>query len=118
MPLGQFENVGVLMRDCDGVLLQHDSACLEVITTEKVTFWSQYEECQDCMLLAKKNISSSGSLVFRTLSPVHYSVTKYEDGKEPICNGTYALRVLLHLLCIISLSRTHFSLFFDIIYCI
>ncbi|XP_026332744.1 heparan-alpha-glucosaminide N-acetyltransferase-like [Hyposmocoma kahamanoa] len=89
MPLGQFENVGVLMRDCEGVLLQHDSACLEVITTEKVTFWSQYEECQDCMLLAKKNISSSGSLVFRTLSPVHYSVTKYEDGKEPICNGTY-----------------------------
>lgn len=93
MPLGQFENVGVFLRDCNGTKLQYDRACLEVITSEQVTFWSQYEECQDCMLLEKKTFDSSASLVFRTLSPVHYSVTKFKDGKGPICNGTYVLRI-------------------------
>lgn len=104
MPLGQFENVGVFMRDCHGVTLKYDRACLEVITSEEVTFWSQYEECQDCMLLNTKTFSTSGALVLRTLSPVHYSVTKFKDGKGPICNGTYVLRFvtcIVYCLCFI-----------------
>lgn len=112
MPLGQFENVGVFMRDCYGEKLQYDRACLEVITNEEVTFWSQYDECQDCKLLSTKTFNTNVSLVLRTLSPVHYSVTKFKDGKGPICNGTCVLRILLRLLCIISLFRLHFRLFF------
>lgn len=89
MPLGQFANIGVFNRDCNGAKLRFDRACLEVITNDTVTFWSQYEECQDCVLLDRKTFSSSGALVFRTLSPVQYSVTKFKDGKGPICNGAY-----------------------------
>lgn len=105
MPLGQFENVGVFMRDCHGVTLRYDRACLEVVTNEEVTFWSQYDECQDCMLLDTKTFGSSGALVLRTLSPVHYSVTKFKDGKGPICNGMFIITFVIFIVYCLCFAR-------------
>ncbi|XP_045513819.1 heparan-alpha-glucosaminide N-acetyltransferase-like [Pieris brassicae] len=82
--LGQFNNVGV--RNCNGTKLRYDQACLEIITDGPVTFWSQYEECEDCMLLETANLKKSGPVVLETISPIRYAIQS-EDNE--ICNGTY-----------------------------
>lgn len=84
--LRQFENVGAIRRDCDNVILRYDQACLQIITNESVTFWSQYEECEDCMLLETAKIPSTRRIVLETLSPLRYAI---KNGNGEICNGTY-----------------------------
>ncbi|XP_049880375.1 heparan-alpha-glucosaminide N-acetyltransferase-like [Pectinophora gossypiella] len=86
MSLGKFENVGAFVRDCRNGTLLYDEACLEVITSETVTFWSQYEECEGCKLVLTKTLETTGEIVLKTLSPVHYAV---KNGNGQICNGTY-----------------------------
>ncbi|XP_041974872.1 heparan-alpha-glucosaminide N-acetyltransferase-like [Aricia agestis] len=81
-----FQNVGSFIRGCNGTTLRHDQACLEIVTNEEISFWSQYEECEDCMLLETKKLSTTGSLVLETFSPLRYEV-RNADGQ--ICNGTY-----------------------------
>ncbi|CAG9570896.1 unnamed protein product [Danaus chrysippus] len=84
--LGNFKNVGAFVRDCNGTTLKYDQACLEIITNEKITFWSQYEVCEDCMLLETKKLSSTGAVVIETESPLRYAI---KNGNGLICNGTY-----------------------------
>ncbi|XP_063629468.1 heparan-alpha-glucosaminide N-acetyltransferase-like [Cydia splendana] len=86
MTLGQFENVGAFIRSCNGTTLRYDQACLEIITTEPISFMSQYEECQDCMLLPTEPLANSSSYLLKTLSPVRYAI---ENGHGQICNGSY-----------------------------
>ncbi|XP_059055711.1 heparan-alpha-glucosaminide N-acetyltransferase-like [Achroia grisella] len=81
-----FENVGALIRDCNGTKLRHDQACLELITNEKISFWSQSEECQGCILLETHKLPSTGAVVLQTLSRLRYAI-KNELGV--ICNGSY-----------------------------
>ncbi|CAF4859348.1 unnamed protein product [Pieris macdunnoughi] len=82
--LGQFNNVGV--RDCNGTKLRYDQACLEIITDGPIAFWSQYEECEDCMLLETANLKKSGPVVLETISPVRFAIRSADN---EICNGTY-----------------------------
>ncbi|KAF9420505.1 hypothetical protein HW555_003255 [Spodoptera exigua] len=86
MPFDSFENVGSFVRDCNGSRLRFDQACLQLITNEDVSFWSQYEECEGCVLLGTANISATHSLVLGTGSPLNYEV---RNGNGLICNGTY-----------------------------
>lgn len=83
--LGNYQNVGAFIRACDGTTLQYDQACLEIHTTEEVTFWRQYEECQNCELLPAATLNTTGETVLKTLSPVRYALRK---GSDQICNGT------------------------------
>ncbi|CAH0760197.1 unnamed protein product [Diatraea saccharalis] len=86
MSFVKFENVGAFVRDCNGTTLQYDKACLEIGTNETISFWSQYEECEGCVLLETKRLSSTGAIVLSTLSPVRYAI---RNGNGQICNGTY-----------------------------
>lgn len=87
MSFGSFENVGSFIRDCNGSKLRYDQACLQIITNTDVSFWSQYEECEGCILLGTANISDTRSLVLGTGSPLNYKVT---NGNGVICNGKYS----------------------------
>ncbi|KAL4703821.1 hypothetical protein ACJJTC_019480 [Scirpophaga incertulas] len=84
-----FENVGAFLRKCNGTTLRYDQACLEILTKEKISFWSQYEECEGCMLLETANLPATGSVILDTLSPVEYAI---RNGNGEICNGTFAFR--------------------------
>ncbi|XP_045762205.1 heparan-alpha-glucosaminide N-acetyltransferase-like [Maniola jurtina] len=84
--LGNFENVGAFIRNCNGTKLKYDQACLEITTNENITFWSQYVECEDCMLLPTKNLPTSGAVVIETFSPLRYAI---RNSSGEICNGTY-----------------------------
>ncbi|XP_050671269.1 heparan-alpha-glucosaminide N-acetyltransferase-like [Leptidea sinapis] len=84
--LGQFENVGAFIRNCSAKTLRYDQACLELITDEPITFWSQYEECENCMLLETAKLSKTGNIILETISPLHYAI---KSGNGEICNGTY-----------------------------
>lgn len=93
--LRQFENVGAIRRDCDNIILRYDQACLQIITNESVTFWSQYEECEDCMLLETAKLPSTRRIVLETLSPLRYAI---KNGNGEICNGTQFTQFFLCLL--------------------
>ncbi|CAK1590934.1 unnamed protein product [Parnassius mnemosyne] len=82
-----FENVGYFLRTCNGTKLRYDQACLQISTTEKISFWSQYEECEDCILLKTADLYDNGVVVVETFSPLRYSV---RNDRGQICNGTYA----------------------------
>lgn len=84
MAIGNFQNVGV--RDCNNTTLHFDQACLQIVTQKSVYFWSQYEECDGCMLLNTKNLTKTDSFVVKTLSPLLYSV-RNDNGE--ICNTKY-----------------------------
>ncbi|XP_047540046.1 heparan-alpha-glucosaminide N-acetyltransferase-like [Vanessa atalanta] len=84
--LGNFENVGSFIRNCNGTTLKYDQACLEIKTNESVTFWSQYEECEDCMLLETARIPTSRAVILNTVSPLRYAI---KNGNGVICSGTY-----------------------------
>lgn len=84
MSFGSFENVGSFIRDCNGTTLRYDQACLQIITDRKVSFWSQFEECEDCILLERAKIPETRALILETGSPIKYSVRK--DDVE-ICHG-------------------------------
>ncbi|CAH2097531.1 unnamed protein product [Euphydryas editha] len=84
--IGNFENIGSFIRNCNGMKLKYDQACLEIITNETVTFWSQYEECEDCMLLETEKIPFTKAIILDTISPLRYAI-KNRNGQ--ICNGTY-----------------------------
>ncbi|CAH0717685.1 unnamed protein product, partial [Brenthis ino] len=84
--LGNFENVGAFTPHCNGTRLRYDQACLEIITNETVSFWSQYQECEDCMLLETVKIQSTRGIVLDTISPLRYAI---KNGNGEICNGTY-----------------------------
>ncbi|XP_038218278.1 heparan-alpha-glucosaminide N-acetyltransferase-like [Zerene cesonia] len=84
--LGQFENIGAFIRHCNGTKLRYDQACLEIITDENISFWSQYEECEDCMLLETVKLPKTGAVVLDTTSPLRYAI---RNGVGEICNGTY-----------------------------
>ncbi|XP_048484368.1 heparan-alpha-glucosaminide N-acetyltransferase [Plutella xylostella] len=86
MSLGVYENVGYFIRECDGRRLRYDQACLQVITSEKVSFWSQYLECEGCALLETATFKNNTKLVFGTTSPLKYAV---HNANGEICNGTY-----------------------------
>ncbi|XP_073962435.1 heparan-alpha-glucosaminide N-acetyltransferase-like [Choristoneura fumiferana] len=86
MSLGKFENVGAFIRSCNGTTLRYDQACLQIITSEEISFWSQYEECEGCKLLKTVELPISGGIVLETLSPLRYAV---KNGNGQICNGTY-----------------------------
>ncbi|CAG9124516.1 unnamed protein product [Plutella xylostella] len=86
MSLGVYENVGYFIRECDGRRLRYDQACLQVITSEKVSFWSQYLECEGCALLETATFKNNTKLVFSTTSPLKYAV---HNANGEICNGTY-----------------------------
>lgn len=82
-----FQNVGSSIRECNSTTLRHDRACLQIITNDPVTFWSQYEECEGCILLNTANLLSTGEIELQTLSPLQY-VVQNSTGHN-ICNGTY-----------------------------
>lgn len=86
MSLGKFENVGAFIRSCNGTTLRYDQACLQIITTEKISFWSQYEECEGCKLLKTAELPISGAIVLETLSPLRFAV---QNGNGQICNGKF-----------------------------
>ncbi|KAM3961405.1 heparan-alpha-glucosaminide N-acetyltransferase [Aphomia sociella] len=81
-----FENIGAFIRDCNGTKLRYDQACLELITNEKISFWSQSEECQGCVLLETAKLPTTGAVVVHTLGPLQYAI---KNGQGIICNGTY-----------------------------
>lgn len=87
MSFGSFENVGSFIRDCGNKKLKYDEACLQVITDRPISFWSQYEECEGCILLQRANITSSHNFVIDTISPLRYTVKK--DDNAEICSGEY-----------------------------
>ncbi|XP_013137858.1 PREDICTED: heparan-alpha-glucosaminide N-acetyltransferase-like [Papilio polytes] len=87
MGLSYFENVGYFLRNCNGKTLRYDQACLQIITNEQLSFWSQYEECEDCILLKTADLNHTGDVVIETFSPLRYLVQN-EQGRS--CNGTYA----------------------------
>ncbi|XP_060807203.1 heparan-alpha-glucosaminide N-acetyltransferase [Amyelois transitella] len=80
------QNIGAFIRKCNGTTLRYDQACLELITDEKVRFYSQYDECEGCKLLETITLPSTGAVVLGTTSPLHYAI-KNDNGQ--ICNGTY-----------------------------
>ncbi|XP_026750425.1 heparan-alpha-glucosaminide N-acetyltransferase-like [Galleria mellonella] len=81
-----FANVGSLIRNCSGTSLRYEQACLELVTNEKISFWSQSEECQGCVLLETFKLPATGAVVVQTLNPLRYAI-KNDHGV--ICNGTY-----------------------------
>ncbi|KAL0861306.1 hypothetical protein ABMA27_008865 [Loxostege sticticalis] len=85
----KFENVGAFIRHCNGTTLRYDQACLEIDTAEPITFWSQDEECEGCVLLKTARLPSTGSIVLSTLRPTRYAI---RNGTAEICNGTYQFR--------------------------
>ncbi|XP_013182542.1 PREDICTED: heparan-alpha-glucosaminide N-acetyltransferase-like [Papilio xuthus] len=87
MGLSYFENVGYFLRNCNGKTLRYDQACLQIVTNEQISFWSQYEECEDCILLKTADFNQTGDVVIETFSPLRY-VVQNEQGRS--CNGTYA----------------------------
>lgn len=86
--VGNFENIGSFIRNCNGIKLKYDQACLEIVTNETVSFWSQYEECEDCMLLETEKIPFTKAIVLNTISPLRYAI-RNRNGQ--ICNGMYLL---------------------------
>lgn len=91
MGLSYFENVGYFLRNCNGKTLRYDQACLQIITGEQISFWSQYEECEDCILLKTAELNQTGDIVIETFSPLRYLVQN-EQGRS--CNG-----MSIHVLC-------------------
>lgn len=81
-----FQNVGSFSRECNGTTLHYDQACLQIIAEEEITFLSQYDECEGCILLETKYPPISDEYVLGTLSPLHYAV---RNGKGQICNGKF-----------------------------
>lgn len=94
MSFGSFENVGSFIRDCGNKKLKYDEACLQVITDRPISFWSQYEECEGCILLQRANITSSHNFVIDTISPLRYTVKK--DDNAEICSGQYENIIVTH----------------------
>lgn len=92
MSTSYFQNVGSFIRDCNGTTLHYDQACLEIIAHGKISFWSQYEECEGCILQETKKKAGTDAYVLDTLSPVHYEVHN-ETG--PICNGKFVMHDVL-----------------------
>lgn len=86
MSFGSFENVGSFIRDCNGTALRYDQACLQIITEKEVSFWSQFEECEGCILLERPKIPETRSLILETGGPIKYAV-RNDDGE--ICHGVY-----------------------------
>lgn len=80
-----FQNVGSFIRECNGTTLRHDRACLQIITDEPVTFWSQHEECEGCILLKTAELSTTDEVQLGTLSAVQYAV--HNSTGQTICNG-------------------------------
>lgn len=94
--VGNFENIGSFIRNCNGIKLKYDQACLEIVTNETISFWSQYEECEDCMLLETEKIPFTKAIVLNTISPLHYAI-RNRNGQ--ICNGMYSfIKILVSLL--------------------
>lgn len=91
----KFENVGAFIRHCNGTTLRYDQACLEIDTAEPITFWSQDEECEGCVLLKTARLPSTGSIVLSTLRPTRYAI---RNGTAEICNGKYFILVI-NFLC-------------------
>ncbi|KAI5639277.1 heparan-alpha-glucosaminide N-acetyltransferase [Phthorimaea operculella] len=73
-------------ENCEETSLQYDQACLEVIASEFVTFWSNFEQCEGCRLLETAYVARSRALVVGTTSALRYAL---KNGTQQICNGTY-----------------------------
>ncbi|XP_030034181.2 heparan-alpha-glucosaminide N-acetyltransferase [Manduca sexta] len=86
MAYSSFQNVGSFVRECNNAKLRYDQACLQIITNEDISFWSQYEECEGCMLLETARFGSTDAVVVSTTSPLKYSI---RNGFGEICNGMY-----------------------------
>lgn len=84
MSFGSFENVGAFIRECNGKKLRYDQACLQIITDQELSFLSQYEECEGCILLETAKISKTSDIVLKTASPLRYAV---RNGHGEICSG-------------------------------
>ena len=84
MSFGSFENVGSIIRDCNGTTLRYDQACLQIVTDQPVSFWSQYEECEGCILLETAHIPETRALILDTGSPIKYAV---RNGNGEVCSG-------------------------------
>lgn len=84
MPSKYFQNVGSFIRDCNDTTLRYDRACLQIITDVPVTFWSQYEECEGCILLETSKLTATDEVVLQTLSPLRYAI---KNATHQICNG-------------------------------
>lgn len=87
-----FQNVGSFIRDCYGVDLRYDEACVQIISDTEISFWSQYDECEGCKLLPTEKTKGSDAYVFKTLSPVHYAI---RNETAEICNGKWSNRDVL-----------------------
>lgn len=84
MSVSYFQNMGSFIRDCNGTTLRYDQACLQIIAEEKISFLSQYDECEGCILQETAKPLGADAYVLSTLSPLHYAV-RNENGQ--ICNG-------------------------------
>lgn len=85
MGLSSFTNIGYSFKNCNGIKLRYDQACLEILTDNKISFWSQYEECEDCIMLKRVDLYKPEEIVIETFSPLRYSL-RSDQGE--ICNGT------------------------------
>ncbi|GBP55981.1 Heparan-alpha-glucosaminide N-acetyltransferase [Eumeta japonica] len=73
--------------ECATTTLRYDEACLHLLTNTPISFWSQYTECEGCVLQETVKAEVDKDIVIRTLWPLQYEIRDHDGSR--ICNGTY-----------------------------